>query len=126
MLHLHRCARRAKIHERQFYFFRLFAAAVLFAGLTGSLRSQNLIISEFMAANNSGLRDADSEFSDWIEIYNPERAAVSVGGWYLSDDSLDLKKWQFPDVTIPGQGFVVVFASGKNRRDPQGELHTNF
>ena len=29
-------------------------------------------------------------------------------------------------MTIPGQGFVLVFASGKDRTDPQGELHTNF
>ena len=79
-----------------------------------------------MAANNAGLRDADGEFSDWIEIYNPDRASASLAGWYLSDDPLDLTKWQFPDVSVPGQGFVIVFASGKNRKDPAGELHANF
>lgn len=79
-----------------------------------------------MAANNSGLRDVDGDFSDWIEIYNPERAAASLAGWYLSDDPADLTKWRFPAVTIPGQGVVLVFASGKNRTNPQGELHTNF
>ncbi len=101
--------------------------AFLFSGLAEfQLRSQNLIISEFMAANNSSLRDADGDFSDWIEIYNPDRAQASLAGWYLSDDSVDLTKWRFPDVTIPGQGFVFVFASGKDRANPQSELHASF
>ena len=127
MLYPRCCGCRARFIQSQVHFFGLLAAAFLFAGLTEpQLWSQNLLISEFMAANNSGARDADGEFSDWIEIYNPDRAPVSLGGWHLSDDPLDLTKWQFPDVTIPGQGFMLVFASGKDRTDPQGELHTNF
>jgi hypothetical protein len=90
------------------------------------LRAQNFVISEFMAANNTGVHDADGEFSDWIEIYNPDRAAASLSGWYLSDEPLNLTKWKFPDVQIPGQGFVLVFASGKDRTNPQAELHANF
>ena len=38
------------------------------------------IISEFMAASDSGLADEDGEFSDWIEIYNPEERPNSAGG----------------------------------------------
>ncbi|MFM7752470.1 MAG: lamin tail domain-containing protein, partial [Opitutaceae bacterium] len=79
-----------------------------------------------MAANTRTLADVDGKFSDWIEIHNPDTAAVSLAGWYLTDDAKDLKKWQFPDVSIPPGGFLVVFASDKNRRDPKAELHTNF
>src|SRR5881394_504814 len=115
------------IARNQHGLLRCCLAAFLLAGLAEvRLWSQNLIISEFMAANNSGLRDVDGDFSDWIEIYNPERASASLAGWYLSDDAADLTKWRFPGVTIPGQGVVLVFASGKNRTNPQGELHTNF
>jgi hypothetical protein len=82
MLHLHRRAGRAKFLRSHVCFFRLLAAVLLVAGLTQSqLWSQNLIISEFMAANNSGARDVDGDFSDWIEIYNPERAPASLAGW---------------------------------------------
>ncbi|HXJ61444.1 MAG TPA: CotH kinase family protein [Verrucomicrobiae bacterium] len=124
MLYLHCCARFRPVNV---HFSRLLAIVFLFAVLSeAQLWSQNLIISEFMAANNSGVRDADGDFSDWIEIYNPERGPASLAGWYVSDNPLDLTKWRFPDVTIPGQGFVLVFASGKDRTDPQGELHTNF
>ena len=122
MLYSRSCARFSgfsAIRVRLFQFHFLFAV-FLWANLVPTLKSQNLLISEFMAANNSGTRDADGDFSDWIEIYNPGRAPVSLAGWYLSDDPLDLTKWRFPDVTIAGQGFVLVFASDKDRTDPQG------
>ena len=34
-------------------------------------KAQMLVISEFMASNQSGLRDEDGDDEDWIEIYNP-------------------------------------------------------
>ena len=83
-------------------------------------------ISEFMAANSSTLADDDGAFSDWIEIFNPETGPVNLAGWYLTDTATSKTKWQFPSVTIPSGGYLVVFASGKNRRDPNRPLHTNF
>ncbi|MFC1636095.1 hypothetical protein ACFL5Z_14760, partial [Planctomycetota bacterium] len=38
----------------------------------------------------------------------------------------NLTKWAFPEVTLASDGYLVVFASDKNRRDPLGVLHTNF
>lgn len=99
---------------------------LLFVIVPVQLRAQTLLISEFMAANNSGLRDEDGDFSDWIEIYNPARGAVSLAGWFLTDDPVDLTKWEFPNVTVPGQGFVLVFASGKSRANPAAPLHASF
>ena len=32
------------------------------------------VITEFLAANSSGLADEDGDFSDWIEIHNPDSA----------------------------------------------------
>jgi hypothetical protein len=89
-------------------------------------RSQSFAISEFMAANASSVRDEDGDFSDWIEIYNLGSAPSSLLGWYLTDSAQDLTSWQFPAVTVPGNGTIVVFASAKDRRDPLGKLHTNF
>jgi hypothetical protein len=84
------------------------------------------IISEFMASNDRTLRDVDGQYSDWIEIHNPDAAPVNLAGWYLTDDARNLTKWQFPAVTLSPGGYLVVFASDKNRRDPAEELHTNF
>ena len=54
-----------------------------------------------------------------------------VGGYYLTDNRQLPLKWQFPAGTvIPAQGYLVVYASGEDVRDPaldeQGRLHTNF
>jgi hypothetical protein len=89
-------------------------------------KAQDPLISEFMASNSMTLADEDGEYPDWVEIYNPATTAVSLNGWYLTDNEGNLVKWQFPGVSIPAGGFRVVFASGKNRRNPSANLHTNF
>jgi hypothetical protein len=83
------------------------------------------IITEFLASNNGGFRDEDGAAGDWIEIYNPTLDPVNLGGWSLTDDAADLNKWQFPQITIEPDQFIVVFADGKNRTTGP-ILHTNF
>ncbi len=90
------------------------------------LLAANLTITEFMASNTSTLADKDGDYSDWIEIHNPGPSAASLNGYHLTDNPTNLSKWTFPDVTIPPDGYLVVFASNKNLRDPGQELHTNF
>ena len=84
------------------------------------------IISEFMASNATTSTDEDGACSDWIELHNPDATPVSLGGWYLSDTATNRTKWQFPEVIVPAGGYLVVWASSKNRRDPARPLHTNF
>ena len=88
------------------------------------LLATNLIISEFQAVNNSTLADEDGDFSDWFEIRNPIASDINLNGWHVTDDAVNLTKWQFPDVTIPAGGQLLVFASNKDRL--VGELHSNF
>jgi len=86
----------------------------------------DLQISEFMASNATGLRDEDGEYSDWVEIRNPGPADVDLDGWYLTDDAADLTQWRFPAVSIPADGYLLIFASGKSRATAGDELHANF
>lgn len=45
---------------------------------------------------------------DWIELYNRLSQAVDIGGWFLSDSSLDLRKYRIPDgTTLPAGGRIV-------------------
>ena len=85
-----------------------------------------VIISEIMADNETVLQDEDGDYSDWIELHNPTAAAIDLDEWALTDDPADLTKWEFPDAIIPAGGFLVVFASDKNRLVAKGEMHTNF
>jgi len=84
------------------------------------------VINELMASNASTLADEDRDFSDWLELYNPAADAVNLSGWYLTDSASNRTKWQFPAVSLPAGGYLVIFASNKDRRDPTRELHTNF
>src|SRR5258706_92559 len=83
-------------------------------------------ISEFLADNHDGLRDEDGDASDWIEIQNPGISAVSLQGWSLTDDIRRVRRWHFPAVSIAPAGYLVVFASGKNRAVAGAPLHTDF
>ena len=82
------------------------------------------VINEFLALNKSTIYDEDGQSSDWIEIFNPNQSAVNLEGYYLTNDSNDLEKWRFPNVSITEGEYLIVFASGKDRDN--GELHTNF
>jgi hypothetical protein len=85
-----------------------------------------IVISEFMADNETGLRDEDGDTSDWIELFNGNRVAVNLEGWYLTDTPLNLTKWRMPNVGIAESDYLVLFASAKNRTHSTSSLHTNF
>lgn len=86
----------------------------------------DLVINEFLASNLSGLADEDGQFGDWIEVKNRTDSPQSLAGWSLTDDPEQPGRWPFPDVTVSAGGHLVVFASGKDRRVAESELHTNF
>lgn len=98
---------------------------ILLISLTQSTRAA-LYISEFMATNTVGLKDENGDYSDWIEIANTGPSSVNLGGYKLTDDATNLAKWVFPSKTLAAGQTLVVFASDKDRRDPAGQLHTNF
>jgi len=94
--------------------------------LLGGVSNAQVVISEFMAKNTNGILDEDGDRSDWIELFNAGDSAVNLGGWHLTDDAGDLDKWSISPVALdPGQ-HLLIWASGKNRKDPDEELHTNF
>lgn len=84
------------------------------------------VISEFLAANRGLETDDTGRSSDWIEIHNPDPVDVDLAGWSLTDDADDRQKWVFPSVTLPAGGYLRVWASGLDRRDPGQPLHTGF
>lgn len=63
------------------------------------LRS-DVVISELVANNQSGLFDFFDNDSDWFEIHNRESSHVNLEGWHVTDDLANLTKWQVPVTTI--------------------------
>jgi len=84
-------------------------------------------INEVLASNATGLTDEDGLFSDWIELYNYGPEPLSLLGWSLTDDLAMSDFWTFPGITLDAGAYLVIFASGNNRRPTDGSnLHTNF
>src|SRR5687768_9949991 len=95
--------------------FAIFSLALLCLITLNAAHGVEPIISEFMPNNQRVLVDEDGDFSDWVEIHNPNANDINLEGYFLTDDPEGLEKWAFPSVTLSGGGYLVVFASGKNR-----------
>ncbi len=105
-------------------------AAALF---TASAVQADPVISEFMAQNQTTLKDGYGVYSDWIEIWNPATAPLDLAGWRLTDSATKPAKFVFPTLTLPPNGRLVVFASDRSGStgalthfDPLGYPHANF
>lgn len=82
-----------------------------------------VIISEFLASNDTGIVDEDDEAGDWVELLNSGTTDQNLDGWKLRDSGTT---WTIPNVTLPAGDTLLVWATNKDRNDPSGELHTNF
>lgn len=81
-------------------------------------------LNEVMASNTSTVADPAGEYDDWIELYNLTNQPLDISGYFLSDNSLNLTKWDFPSGTIiPANGYLIVWA---DEDGSQPGLHTNF
>ena len=85
-----------------------------------------VVVNEIVASNRSVLEDENGEYHDYIELYNRSDETVDLTGWYLSDDTSRSRKWRFPQASIAPGEYLVVYASGLNRREDAAHLHTNF
>jgi len=92
--------------------------------LRPAFNPDGVYINELMASNRTQLQDEDGDWPDWIELYNGASAPVDLTGCALSDDDVNQRKWVFPALVMQPGEYLVVFASGKDRRE--GTLHTNF
>ena len=52
--------------------------------------AQELLITEFLASNDDGLRDEDGDSSDWIELHNGGLEPIDLDGWPLTDSAANL------------------------------------
>ena len=87
-----------------------------------------LVINEIMPDPLTGLRDADGELCDWIELYNTTDQPVSLDNYALSNREDKPLKWRFPQgAVVAPYGYYVVYCSGKDIRDDATSVpHSNF
>jgi hypothetical protein len=82
-------------------------------------------ITEFQAADGL-LEDEDGDRPDWIELFNPNSFTLNLADYRLTDDAALPARWAFPLANIAPGGYLVVYASGKDRKVAGARLHTNF
>lgn len=107
-------------------FFVRYGFISLLVFIASFSQSQQLVLNEFQSSNGSTIFDEDEDFEDWIEIYNGTTQPINLEGYGLSDASSNLFKWVFPSILVAPNQYLLVWASGKNRVDPNNPLHTNF
>lgn len=88
--------------------------------------STGVVINELVASNVRGLVLEDGDTPDWIELANLGVETVDLDGWGLSDDLDQPDKWVLPSVELAPGGFLLVYASGRDRDDDPADLHTSF
>jgi hypothetical protein len=100
--------------EHDVYFYRVDVAETVYS---------DVVINEILASNLADASDEEGEFDDWIELYNNSNETLSLYGYYLSDNSQDLKKWALPYISIAAFSYLIIWADDD---EEQGENHTSF
>lgn len=98
---------------------------LLLGVLLGGSAPAQVKISEFLANNVSVNPDNwdFEDFSDWIELHNEGSTSANIGGYYLTGDLKQPKKWQFPaDASIPANGYLLVWADDHDGKPGQKEV----
>lgn len=62
---------------------------------------ETVVLNEWLAHSDTG--------EDWIELRNLSAAPVDIGGWWLSDDLAQLRKFVIPTGTVLAAGGYAVF-----------------
>ena len=97
-------------------------AAYEFYTLSSQIDPGDLVINEVLASNTITVSDQNGEFDDWIELYNTTISDISTRGLFLADSG-QLNVWPIPDVVIPNNGYLIVWADQDAQQDG---LHSDF
>jgi len=96
--------------------FRKYLISFLIIIFPSTLLAQHPLINELMSVNIQTIQDEDGDYPDWLELYNPHPTSIQINGYGLSDDLNEPFKWIMPDLNMPANSHLLIFASDKNRR----------
>lgn len=88
--------------------------------------AQDIVLNEMLSSNQTINTDQDGDYEDWLELYNSGGEAVNLGGYILIEDSSETNRWVFPKKEIQAGEHLLIWTSGKDLNNPEGDLHTNF
>jgi len=90
----------------------------------GSSDYPTLLFNELMSSNAATIADESGAFPDWVELYNPGSADVSLDGWTITDDLTESDKHPFEaGLVVPAGGYLLLWADDD---EPDGAEHLGF
>lgn len=98
-------------------------AAYEFYEYYAPIQAEDLVINEILASNDNVVQNEFGDYADWIELYNNTNSSLSTNELFLTDDTTNLLKWNIPDINIPANGYLILWADEKHN---EGIKHTNF
>ena len=88
--------------------------------------TSGLYITEVMTGNKSTHGPNVNYYYDYIEIYNMSGQAVNLKGYGLSDNIKKPRKWQFPDITIENNSYLIIYCDTTQTSKDGVYYFTNF
>ncbi len=104
--------------ERAEYEFYNIAVAVQTAA------AGEIVINELLASNLADTTDEAAQHEDWIELYNRAAYPLSLQGLYLTDDYTVPQKFPLPDLVMPANSYLLVWAD--QDQASSSNVHANF
>lgn len=98
----------------------------VFVYLTKPVHAANssVVINEVMASNSGAAADNAGEYDDWIELYNRSAQTVDISGYVLTDNDLNLEKFEVPANTLLAPDSYLIIWADEDKS--QGDFHANF
>lgn len=98
--------------------FPLFLVVYLFSTFLSEVCfSQELVFNEVMSSNQRFITDSDDDSPDWFELYNNSNGTIDLSGYSVNDKRNQDSAWKFPTFNLEKGKYLLVFASGKNRKE---------
>ena len=76
--------------------------------------SGQIVLNEISSVR--GYEDFNGKDCDWLEIVNIGSSPVNLSSYFLSDNSNNLDKWNFPEENLDPMQHMLILCSGINKR----------
>ena len=101
-----------RLHDKWLLAVPTVFLAVILYWVFSSPEISRVVINEVCSNNFSLMQDETGQYADYVELYNTSDEAVSLDGYFLSDDENQLAKYPLEAEVIPPGGYYVVWLDG--------------
>ncbi len=86
----------------------------------------DIVVTEFLASNDTNFVDPNGNQSDWIELHNKGTSVGNLAGYSLTDDPAQPTKFVLPSVNMQPGSYLIVFAGDDTTPGSGGGYFTGF